>query len=165
MPILVSDTSVIIDLERGSFLQDLFSLPFEFAVPDLLFDRELKGELGEQLLALGLRVEELDSSELARAIVVRRERTALSTPDTFAFAIAESRNWALLTGDGALRRFASDQGVATNGVLWICDQLEAHAVLDCERLHAGLTTISGHPRCRLPGAEVTARLKRYSAGG
>ena len=162
MPVLVSDTSVIIDLERGGLLESLFSLPFEFAVPDLLFERELKGPLGDQLIHLGLRVEELDPAELSRAIVVRRERTMLSTPDTFAFAIAELRSWPLLTGDGALRRYALDQGVVTNGVLWICDQFEDHAVLGNDRLHAGLTAISNHPRCRLPAAEVTNRLNRYA---
>ena len=36
MKVLVSDTSVLIDLERGSLLEISFALPFEFAVPDLL---------------------------------------------------------------------------------------------------------------------------------
>jgi hypothetical protein len=42
MKILVSDTSVLIDLERGGLLVSCFRLPFEFAVPDLLYARELK---------------------------------------------------------------------------------------------------------------------------
>ena len=161
MPVLVSDTSVIIDLERGGFLEDLFRLPYEFAVPDLLFHEELQGELGERLVALGLVVEELDAAELARAIIVRRERAVLSTPDTFAFAIAEQRHWTLLTGDGALRRLAVDSGIETHGVLWLCDRFEEHGLLGNEQLHAGLTTISTHPRCRLPRTEVRARLNRY----
>lgn len=161
MPVLVSDTSVIIDLERGGFLEDLFRLPFEFAVPDLLFHNELQGELGDRLVALGLVIEELDVAELALAIIVRRERAVLSTPDTFAFAIAEQRHRTLLTGDGALRCLAVDRGVETHGLLWLCDRFEEHAVLDNERLHAGLTTISTHPRCRLPTTDVRLRLNRY----
>lgn len=152
---------MIIDLERGNFLEELFQLPFEFAVPDLLFDRELKGELGDHLVALGLRIEELDPNELVRATAVHRERNVLSAPDTFAFAIAEQRAWTLLTGDGALRTLASDCGVEAHGVLWLCDQFEEHAVLDNTRLHTGLTTISTHQRCRLPAAEVSVRLNRY----
>ena len=161
MPVLVSDTSVIIDLERGDFLEELFQLPFEFAVPDLLFHRELRGYLGDRLVALGLRIEELDPGELARAVALRRERSELSTPDTFAFAIAEQRRWTLLTGDGALRILAGDSGVEAHGVLWLCDRFEEHAVLDNARLHAGLITISTHPRCRLPQAEVRNRLSHY----
>lgn len=57
MPILVSDTSVLIDLERAQLIEDMFRLPFEFAVPDLLYARELAGELGELLVGLGLRIE------------------------------------------------------------------------------------------------------------
>ena len=34
--ILVSDTSVLIDLERGGLLEAVFTLPHEFAVPDVL---------------------------------------------------------------------------------------------------------------------------------
>ena len=41
MPVLVSDTSVLIDLERSRLLEEMFLLPFEFAVPDLLYSREL----------------------------------------------------------------------------------------------------------------------------
>lgn len=162
MAVLVSDTSVIIDLERGTLLDDLFRLPFEFAVPDLLFHRELAGALGDRLMALGLRVEELTSVELTRATTVRRERKELSTPDTFAFAIAEGRQWPLLTGDGGLRRLAAECHVAFHGVLWICDQLETGSHVPLPRLHAGLTALSSHPRCRLPAAEVRQRLGRYA---
>jgi len=90
MAVLVSDTSVIIDLERGSLLDDLFRLPFEFAVPDLLYRRELQGDLGDRLRALGLRIEELTRAELSRATVIARERKALSAPDIFAYTLAES---------------------------------------------------------------------------
>lgn len=160
MAILVSDTSIIIDLDRGSLLDDLFTLPFEFAVPDLLFDQELKGDLGDRLVALGLKVEELDSTETRRATAIIRENKQLSLPDTFAFSIAESRKWGLLTGDGRLRQLATTSAVEVHGVLWVCDQMEA-ANIPKLRLHSGLTTIRNHPRCRLPNAEVAERLARY----
>ena len=57
--ILVSDTSVLIDLERGRLLEAVFSLPHGFAVPDVLYRREMAGEWGEHLVALGLRIEEV----------------------------------------------------------------------------------------------------------
>jgi hypothetical protein len=155
---LVSDTSIVIDLERGGLLDDLFKLSHEFVVPDLLFERELKGALGDRLVALGLRIEELTPDEVTQATAIGRQRSMLSTPDTFAYALAKTRVWALLTGDGALRTLASDEGVATHGVLWIIDELHAATALEKARLRAGLVAISTHPRCRLPKAEVTARL-------
>lgn len=95
------------------------------------------------------------------ATTVRRERKELSTPDTFAFAIAECRAWPLLTGDGGLRRLAVECHVEFHGVLWICDQFES-GVVPLTRLHTGLTAISSHPRCRLPAQEVRQRLDRYT---
>ena len=35
MKVLVSDTSILIDLERGTLLETCFLLPFQFVVPDL----------------------------------------------------------------------------------------------------------------------------------
>jgi len=163
VPVLVSDTSVLIDLERGRLLKELFLLPFEFAVPDLLYARELTGPLGELLLALGLRVEELTPVELGRATTIRRQHANLSTPDTFAFAIAESRRWTLLTGDGGLRELALAERIEMHGVLWLFDQLADGNHVELEKLHASLSAISAHPRCRLPAHEVSQRLTRFNA--
>ena len=131
-------------------------------MPDLLYRRELAGPLGDRLVALGLRVEELTSIEFTRATTVRRQRRELSTADTFAFAIAEGRGWPLLTGDGGLRRLAAESQVAFHGVLWICDQFEQGPHVPLPRLHAGLTALSSHPRCRLPADQVRLRLDRYA---
>ena len=161
MPILVSDTSVVIDLERAGLLEDMFLLPFEFCVPDLLFQRELAGELGDRLIQLGLRIEELTSAELRRATLVNRQHARLSVPDTFAFAIAESREWGLLTGDNALRELAIAEQIDMHGVLWLFDQFADGNHVGFDRLHHGLSTLSIHPRCRLPANEVRRRLARF----
>ena len=160
MPVLVSDTSVLIDLERGQLLEEMFRLPFEFAVPDLLYARELAGPLGEQLMALGLRVEVLTPAELSQATIVRRQNARLSTPDTFAFAIVQSRQWTLLTGDGGLRELAQAERIDMHGVLWLFNQLADGNHVARDRLHQGLNTIFAHPRCRLPASEVRRRLAR-----
>jgi predicted nucleic acid-binding protein len=161
LAILVSDTSVLIDLERGSLLEPLFSLSHGFVVPDLLYRRELASSIGPDLVSRGLIVESLTPDEVRRATVVTRARSSLSAPDAFAFALAESRSWTLLTGDGGLRAAATQAGITHHGVLWVLDELEREAVVDKPGLHAGLTAISTHPRCRLPGAEVQARLARF----
>ncbi len=161
MTVLVSDTSVIIDLERGELLETVFRLDVDFAVPDLLFHRELAGPLGDQLLALGLRVEELLPGEVQGATALRRADATLSLPDTFAFALAQGRQWTLLTGDAGLRRTAEAHAVEVHGTLWVLDQLEAQKACSLEALAEGLTKTSAHPRCRLPRAEVATRLNRY----
>lgn len=162
MPVLVSDTSVLIDLERANLLEEMFLLPFEFAVPDLLFGRELAGELGDRLTQLGLRIEELTPVELRRATAVNRQHSRLSVPDTFAFAIAEARGWGLLTGDGTLRELAIAERINMHGVLWLFDQLADGNHVAFDRLHGGLSSLFAHPRCRLPANEVRRRLAHFT---
>ncbi len=161
MRVLVSDTSVIIDLERGEILESVFQLNYEFVVPDLLSEEELKPYGGDRLLELGLRVEELDGSGVGQAIQQRRETPSLSMSDAFALTLARENDWVLLTGDGPLRMLAGAQKVECHGVLWVFDELETAALLEAEALHRSLSLISDHERCRLPVREVRNRLKRY----
>lgn len=163
MTVLVSDTSVIIELERGEILDAVFMLKEVFAVPDLLFEHELRGPLGDRLAALGLGVEELAPAEVQAATTLSRADRSLSTADTFAFALAQSRRWTLLTGDAGLRRAAEAHQLEVHGALWIFDQLEAGGICGPGTLHRALAQAASHPRCRLPRPEINRRLNRYSA--
>ena len=58
MQVLVSDTSVLIDIERASLTARLFDLPYDFVVPDILYEAELLDWMGPDLIDLGLRVED-----------------------------------------------------------------------------------------------------------
>ena len=162
MKILVSDTSVLVDLERGSLLEATFRLPFEFVVPDLLYERELRDHGGEGLLERGMRIAELDGDGVTRALSYRGRRPALSLPDCFALVLAVRSRWILLTGDAELRRLANAERVECHGVLWLMDEMLHVAVASARQLHDGLEAIRTHPRCRLPRGEVRARLTRYA---
>jgi hypothetical protein len=159
--ILVSDTSVLIDLERGHFLECCFRLSHEFAVPDLLYRRELEDFGGPELVTLGLRVEELTKDELTVVQNIRATRSQLSLPDAYAYALAASRHWTLLTGDGQLRAAAHAAHLSFCGVLWVCDQIFETGVITSQLLAAGLEAIAAHPQCRLPRGEIASRIERY----
>ena len=161
MKVLVSDTSVLIDLERGSLIEPAFRLAFEFAVPDLLYERELKDYRGEDFVRLGLRVEGLDGNAVAIALGYRRKCPSLSLPDSFALALAKTNAWTLLSGDRGLRKLAQKETVACHGVLWLLDRIFEHGVIDRNHLCAALAKITAHPRCRLPGPEIRKRLLSY----
>ena len=161
MIVVVSDTSVLIDLERGAFLEAAFSLSFDLAVPDLLYARELKDYGGEKLLKLGLRVESLGDRSTAQAVRYWKTHPALSLPDCFALSLAEEKGWTLLTGDGGLRDLTDSQSIDCHGVLWVLDELLREAIITPKLLHEGLETIARHPRCRLPKREMQTRLEMY----
>ena len=163
MKVLVSDTSVLIDLERGALLEASFLLPFQLAVPDLMYERELKNHGGDALLDRGLRIEELDSAGVLHALGYRRQQPSLSLPDSFALALAARNGWTLFTGDRTLRELATEENVDCHGVLWLLDRMFEASATSASKLCAGLEAISAHPRCRLPKSETRKRLVRYSA--
>ena len=160
--IIVSDTSVLIDLKRGDLLETIFALPpHQFAVPDVLFDREMQGEWGEHLRGIGLRVMEVSSSGVVNAQRYQQKRTSLSVSDSFALALAKEGQFLLLTGDGLLRELAGEESVECHGLLWLLDIMERLGISGFQDLHDGLTMIASHPRCRLPRREIKVRLERY----
>ena len=159
--VLVSDTSILIDLERGGLIETCFNLPYQFTVPDILYDRELKNYGGPALVERGLKVIESDEATAVLAVQYARQVPALSAADAFAIALARSEGWMLLSGDAALRKLADGEGIECHGVLWIFDQLHILKTLSPEDLFERLTTIVEHPRCRLPTRAVNERLKAY----
>jgi hypothetical protein len=162
--VLVSDTSVLIDLERGDFIDACFRIDAtEFVVPDLLYRRELAEYGGSRLIDRGLRVVGLSPDELLLVQEVRQGRPRLSLVDAYAFSLASSRRWTLLSGDAELRSVAAGQKVPCFGLLWMLDRLFDGGFVAGARMVDGLQRIADHPRCRLPRSEVQLRMSRYSA--
>lgn len=162
MIILVSDTSILIDLERGGLLEAAFSCGLTMVVPDLLYERELGPENGPLLRALGLGVVSLTPEEVGFAQQLRAERKALSLPDCFALSCATRANHALVTGDKILRSEAATRLGTVYGLLWILDQMAISGSVANTILSEGLARISSHPRCRLPHGDVRARLVAWA---
>lgn len=162
MKVIVPDTSVLIDLDRGSLLEESFCLPFDFVVPDLLYERELKDHGGPDLIKLGLKIAELADDELALAFHYWHRRRPLSLPDGFALALAKTSSAILLTGDHELRKLAEEEGTACHGLLWLLDRIFDAKAAPGNKLSVGLGKIAANPRCRLPKLEVGKRLRLYS---
>ena len=159
--VVVSDSSVLIDLERGSLFAAAFALRLEFCVPDLLFRLELQPYDGDRLVSMGLQVLDLDGAGVVQAAHYRRAAPALSLSDAFALALAQRTNSTLLTGDARLRRLAGDERVDCHGVLWLLDLMLDEQTATPQQLHDGLVNIRDHPRCRLPRSEVNKRLQIF----
>lgn len=160
MILLVADTSILIDLERGGLLEFAFGFGWTLLVPDLLYERELAAENGPYLRSLGLGVVELTPDEVTLAQQVRALRPALSLPDCFALSCAQRPDHALLSGDKTLRAEAISRNGTVYGLLWLLDRMEDGGLAK-SLLYEGLQKIAAHPRCRLPSNEVQTRLRRW----
>lgn len=162
MIVLVSDTSILIDLERGGLLEAAFAGDWTMIVPDLLYERELLRENGPYLRSLGLGVVELSPDEVTVAQQVRRERPSLSLADCFALSCALRADHTLLTGDKALRQEVRARNGQVYGLLWLLDRMHQTGT-SSTALSDGITKILAHARCRLPRAEAQARLNLWKS--
>lgn len=164
MRVVVSDTSCLIDLRKVSLLDIFLSLPYEFLIPNTMFDEELLSFTAAEkdaLLARGLRTADLPGESVLRAQVVRRHMPQLSVHDAFAFILAENcPGCILLTGDGKLRALA-EPTMEVRGVLWAIDQLYDHGVASAAALHAALLMFASDRSVHLPRAELGSSLRRY----
>lgn len=61
--LLISDANILIDLEVGGLMLELFKLPYQIQVPDMLFADELEAEHG-YLLEHGLQLGELSPASV-----------------------------------------------------------------------------------------------------
>ncbi len=134
-PLLVPDTSIIIDLVRGEVLEAAFRTRFSLVVPDVLYERELAAHGGPALTNLGLQVHALDGEGVGLAERFLQSTRGLSLVDAFALALAKH-----------------------------LDAMEEEGVLSRRSLQTALERVTAHPRCRLPREEVRRRLQRYERG-
>jgi len=156
MQLLISDANILIDLEEGGLLRQLFSLPYEFRVPDILFYEELEDQHG-YLLDLGLGLGELDETGMLAAFEYTRKYNGPSRNDCFALALAFQEKCPLLTGDKALRRAAEREAIFVNGTLWVVEQLVIYAVISVDQARQGYRRMKASGR-RLPWAVALHRL-------
>jgi len=161
MTLFVSDSSVLIDLERGGLLQAAFRCEISMLVSDLLYENELRESNGPYLMRLGLGVTSLSPDELAAAQDLQDERPALSLEDCFALICAKRADHCLLAGDGPLGKEAAAKSVSCRGLLWLLDQMLASGKVTRTLLCEGLNQIAQHPRCRLPRNDVDIRLSAW----
>lgn len=164
MTLLLSDTSVLTDLERAELMPLAFGLGHNLAASDVLYDRELEAFGGPTLIAMGLRVESAHEHEAAAAQAILLASPGLSVADAFALALAKARDWEILSTDFVMRSQGKTHGVACRDTLWLFDELEAAGTCPVKQLGPGLTKLTQYKRCRLPLREVKVRLERYAAG-
>jgi predicted nucleic acid-binding protein len=163
MDVLVSDTSVVIDLERSGLIERVFALPYRFVVPDALYEQEMKEFGGPRLVELGLEVRVLTGAQVQEAQRLRGLERRISIHDSYALSLAKADAAILLAGDAAMRRLAEAEEVRCHGVLWVFDQMEERRVVNAMALHSGLTRVISDVRCRLPRDAVNLRLARYAS--
>lgn len=158
----VTDSNIWVDLHFGRLVEKAFSLPIRFAAPDVIID-ELQRPSGSDLVACGLRVEELSGEMVLKVADLAVRHLRPSRQDLFALVLAEALEATLLTGDGALRDAAREIGVEVHGTIWLLDQMMAHGIIDGRERAQALKLMIDYGS-RLPKEEVESRLDEDQNG-
>ncbi|HRH79216.1 MAG TPA: DUF3368 domain-containing protein [Cellvibrionaceae bacterium] len=148
MLLLISDANILIDIEVGELIAPMFSLGYQFTVPDVLFYEELE-EQHAHFLELGLQVQGLDEKGILRVQALSQTYKSPSRNDLFALVLAENKKCPLLTGDAALRRAAESENLHVNGTLWLISEMVREQRITTKVARAALKKMQDSGR-RLP---------------
>ncbi len=157
MQLIISDTSVLIDIECGELTTAMFSLPMKFAVPDILFSEELAERHGN-LLQLGLISKPMNGALIEEAYALHQKYIKPSVNDMLALTLAKYENSHLLTSDKALREAATELCVETHGTIWLVKQLLLNNKISTDNARDGFELMK-KSGSRLPWNEAEKILK------
>lgn len=132
MQLLISDANILIDMEEGQLIDHMFSLPFQFSTPDILFYEELE-QHHNYLLDIGLQTIELNSETLQYVQKISGKYPKTSGNDRFALALARQEECPLLTGDRDLRVAANIESIDVKGTIWIVNQMVMNCLITVEK--------------------------------
>ena len=156
MQLLISDANILIDLEEGKLIELMFRLPYQFKIPDILFEEELESE-HEYLLELGLKLGVLTSETMVYAMELVPKYAGASRNDCFALALAAQEQCTLLTGDKALRQAAEAEAVLVRGTLWLVELLVRQELISINQAREAYQRMKNSGR-RLPWKVAEAML-------
>ncbi|MCU0637897.1 MAG: hypothetical protein MUE87_04690 [Methanothrix sp.] len=148
------------DLLSGELASDAFRLPWTFMIPDvILFELRLP-------YSWNLQGQGLVEAELSEVGVQKVEELVKKYPkhpgrlDLFALVLAIQESAVLLTGDGALRKAASNEGVEHHGTLWLLDAMVEEGTISGAKGCTSLELML-HAGRRLPKKDVLARMAAW----
>ncbi len=161
--LLISDANILIDIDAGGVLREMFALAYEFGVPNILYEQELKLRHPE-MHELGLRSIELSADSVSNVIgLLAKYRSAgVSTNDIFALVLAQQEKTTLLTGDAKLRQVCIAEDVDVHGTLWLMGEMLAAGTVDIGRARAAYEAMR-RAGSRLPWQEIEQQLKDFES--
>lgn len=139
-------------------MRDLFKLPYQIEVPDMLFVDELEADHG-YLLDYGLQLGALTPASMAEVETLVIKYKQPSRYDCFALMLAKQAQCPLLTGDQNLRKAAEQEQVEVKGTLWVVESLIEHGIIDVAAARIAYSHMRENGR-RLPWDTAETRLNQ-----
>lgn len=125
--ILIGDSLCLIDLRLQGLLRSMFDLPYSFSIVDTLFEDEhlsLTDDEKNMMLAKGLNVVELSSTQVQQVFSLKQSNSALTPNECFTLVLSEILGDVILfTDDARLTLLGQQRGVENHNLDWMLGQL------------------------------------------
>jgi len=154
--LLVSDANIFIDFDCCGLIAELFQLPNDIAVPDVLFVEELE-EMHPELTDMGLILKTVSGQGVEYAVELQQQYIQPSPNDLLALSLARELDCTLVTGDGYLRKAATKEKVALKGSIWLMQRMIEENIVTVETVKQAFATMKQEKR-RLPWSKAKQML-------
>jgi len=148
LQVLISDSNIFIDMEVANLTSQMFTLPYRFVTPDILYYEELEEE-HPNLLDVDLNILTLSSDTVKYTESIVYKYPKASRNDLFALVLAKQEACPLITGDNALRKAGKEENIQIFGTIWIMDELIKHDIITKDEAMEAYDMMKNNKR-RLP---------------
>lgn len=155
--LVVTDTSIWVDLRKSGLVDAFFRLPFYRCVSDFVVEEKTIGIDWKLLFNKGLQKIQLSDEEISHLSSIRQNHMSTSVADLASFFVAKKNNGILLTGDDSLRKY-SGKILEVHGFLWIMDNLVKERILNPSDAISILENLRLDPLVWLPAYECKQQI-------
>lgn len=149
MHYLITDTSILVDLERLGLLQHAGRLSHKLHIVDIVLKVECSFN-ERQIIDCGFNIVSMSGDELLEAYRIEADTGKITIYDSMSYIFAREHGMVLATGDGPLRRLADNTGVKYVGLLWFIKEMSLQGIIKHEAAKQALVTIKLDKRFRIP---------------
>ena len=127
MRVIINDANILIDLVHLSLIDKFVLLPFDLKITDFVHEELhenqrhiIQGYIDDVKIELIITENEEDFINIA---TILDNTSGLSFEDCSVWHYANKLNGIILTGDGRLRKQATEEGILVKGILFVFDNL------------------------------------------
>jgi len=157
--LLISDANILIDITVAGLVKEMFNLEYDFAVPALLFEQELKANHAD-LVKKGLNLIEIEQDDIDKIEELSKKYKGVSVFDLMTLTLAGQQRALLLTGDRKLRQVCMTEGIEVYGTLWLIEQMFLEKQITVDQADNAYKRMEDEGS-RLPWGEVEKQIKRF----
>lgn len=153
MHCLITDTSILVDLERLGLLQQAGRLNHKLHIVDIVLKVECS-HLENHVIRNGFIIESLSGDELQETYRLINTTGKITIFDAMSYTLAKERGMVLATGDGPLRILARKTAVKYVGLLWFIKEMYLQGIIKAADAAQALNTVKRDKRFRIPESYV-----------